>query len=74
MVFSGHTHKGQIFPFHIFTKLFYRYFYGLYRINNSAFYVTSGSGSWGPPLRWLAPAEIPVITLTAARQAQITQK
>jgi len=74
MVFSGHTHKGQNFPFHIFTKLFYRYFYGLYSINNSAFYVTSGSGSWGPPLRWLAPAEIPVITLTAARQAQITQK
>lgn len=63
LVFSGHTHKGQLFPFHIFTKLFYRHFYGLYRINNSAFYVTSGSGTWGPPLRWLAPAEIPVITL-----------
>jgi len=64
LVFSGHTHKGQIFPFHIFTKLFYKYFYGLYRINESAFYVTSGSGTWGPPLRWLAPAEIPLITLT----------
>lgn len=63
LVFSGHTHKGQIFPFHIFTRLFYKYFYGLYRINNSVFYVTSGSGTWGPPLRWLAPAEIPVITL-----------
>ncbi len=63
MVFSGHTHKGQIFPFHIFTKLFYPYFYGLYRIAGSAFYVTSGSGTWGPPLRWLAPSEIPLITL-----------
>lgn len=67
MVFSGHTHKGQIFPFHIFTKLFYPYFYGLYRIGASAFYVTSGAGTWGPPLRWLAPAEIPLITLRAAK-------
>lgn len=67
LVFSGHTHRGQIFPFNIFTKLFYPYFYGLYRINNSVFYVTSGTGSWGPPLRWLAPAEIPLITLTAAK-------
>lgn len=63
LVFSGHTHKGQIFPFHIFTRLFYPYFYGLYRINNSAFYVTSGCGTWGPPLRWFAPAEIPLIIL-----------
>lgn len=60
---SGHTHRGQIFPFHFFTWLFYRYFYGLYNINNSYFYVTSGSGTWGPPLRWLAPAEIPLIKL-----------
>ena len=62
----GHTHKGQIFPFHFFTWLFYRYFYGLYRINNSVFYVTSGSGTWGPPLRWLAPAEIPLLILKNA--------
>ncbi len=63
LVLSGHTHKGQIFPFHIFTKLFYGYLYGLYRIGDSVFYVTSGAGTWGPSLRWLAPAEIPVITL-----------
>ncbi|MDA8243482.1 MAG: metallophosphoesterase [Elusimicrobia bacterium] len=63
MGFSGHTHRGQIFPFHIFTWLFYRDFYGLYRVGTSAFYVTSGAGTWGPPLRWLAPSEIPLITL-----------
>ena len=61
---SGHTHRGQIFPFHIFTGMFYKYFYGLYRIKNSVFYVTSGAGTWGPPMRWLAPSEIPIITLT----------
>lgn len=66
LVLSGHTHNGQIFPFTVFTKLFYPYIYGLYRINSSAFYVTSGTGSWGPPLRWLSPAEIPVLTLKNA--------
>ena len=64
LVLSGHTHRGQIFPFNIFTNLFYRYFYGLYRIKDSVFYVTSGEGTWGPPMRWLAPAEIPVLRLT----------
>jgi hypothetical protein len=67
LVLSGHTHKGQIFPFHFFTWLFYRHFYGLYRIKDSAFYVTSGTGTWGPPLRWLAPSEIPIITLKALK-------
>lgn len=66
LTLSGHTHRGQIFPFHIFTRLAYKYFYGLFRIKNSAFYVTSGAGVWGPPMRWFAPAEIPVITLKKA--------
>jgi hypothetical protein len=63
--FSGHTHKGQIFPFGVFTRAFYKYFYGLYRIKSSFFYVTSGCGTWGPPMRFLAPSEIPVITLVS---------
>lgn len=67
LVFSGHTHRGQIFPFHVFTKLFYPHFYGLEYLKNSAFYVTSGAGTWGPPLRWLARAEVPLITLTRAK-------
>lgn len=65
--FSGHTHRGQIFPFHFFTWLVYRHFYGLYRINSSIFYVTSGAGTWGPPLRWLSSTEIPVLTLINAK-------
>ncbi|OGR69148.1 MAG: hypothetical protein A2081_05185 [Elusimicrobia bacterium GWC2_61_19] len=63
LTLSGHTHRGQIFPFNAFTRLAYKYFYGLYRIKDSAFYVTSGVGTWGPPLRWLAPAEIPLLIL-----------
>ena len=62
--FCGHTHRGQIFPFHVFTRMGYKYFYGLYRIGDSFFYVTSGAGTWGPPMRLLAPPEIPLIILT----------
>ncbi len=62
--FSGHTHGGQIFPFHLFTRMVYKYFYGLYHIKDSFFYVTSGAGTWGPPMRLLAPAEIPLVVLT----------
>ena len=64
---AGHTHRGQIFPGHIFAKIFYKYFYGLYKINNSYLYVTSGAGSWGPKMRFLAPTEIPLITLSPVK-------
>jgi len=64
--FSGHTHGGQIFPFHLLTRMVYGHFYGLYRFGSSFFYVTSGEGCWGPPMRLFAPSEIPLVTLTRA--------
>ena len=66
---SGHTHRGQIFPFHLPTRIAYRYFYGHYSAGGAEFYVTSGTGSWGPRMRFLAPPEIPVITLRSAPAA-----
>jgi hypothetical protein len=61
---SGHTHKGQIFPFFIITRLFFNYYAGLYRISNDSYlYVSRGSGTWGPPIRFLAPPEITIIDL-----------
>lgn len=63
LMLSGHTHRGQIFPFRLFVRLFYRYVYGLYRRGGSFLYVTSGAGQWGPPMRLFAPAEIVRITL-----------
>lgn len=65
LMLSAHTHRGQIFPFHFFVRLFYKFFYGLYETNGSFLYVTSGAGSWGHPMRLLAPPEIPLITLRA---------
>ena len=59
---SGHTHKGQIFPFNLVVSLFYPYINGLYRVGrDSHLYVSRGTGTWGPPFRFLAPPEITVI-------------
>jgi predicted MPP superfamily phosphohydrolase len=62
---SGHTHKGQIFPFNLVTKLFYRTHTGLSKVNgNALLYVSRGSGTWGPPVRFLSPPEVTVIDIT----------
>ena len=59
---SGHTHKGQIFPFTLIVHIFYPYLDGLFNLgNNSYLYVSRGSGTWGPPIRFLTFPEITVI-------------
>jgi len=59
---SGHTHNGQIFPFKYLVNLSYRYMNGLYELGkNSLLYVSRGTGTWGPPIRFLSPPEITVI-------------
>lgn len=61
---SGHTHKGQIFPFNLITRLFFPTDAGLAHLpNNSYLYVSRGSGTWGPPIRFLSPPEVTVIEL-----------
>lgn len=65
---SGHTHGGQIFPFHILTKIHNKYLAGMYDMENDAkIYVTSGSGQWGPQMRFLAPSEITLINILPER-------
>jgi len=64
---SGHVHKGQIFPFNLLTHLFYPVRTGLALYpKNSALYVSRGTGTWGPPIRFLAPPEVTVIELIHA--------
>jgi predicted MPP superfamily phosphohydrolase len=61
---SGHTHNGQIFPFNLVTRLFYPLCSGRYELGeNSRLYVSRGSGTWGPPVRFLSPPEVTVIDL-----------
>ncbi len=64
---SGHVHDGQIFPFTIVTWLYYPVVSGLADVaDGSRLYVSRGSGTWGPPIRFLAPPEVTVIDLVHA--------
>lgn len=61
---SGHTHHGQIFPFYLITKLQYAIPSGTTPLRNgSLIHVSRGTGTWGPPIRFLAPPEITVIDI-----------
>ena len=61
---SGHVHKGQIFPFVFATKVFFPYVSGLHEFEHgSLMYVSRGSGTWGPPMRFLSPPEVTVIDI-----------
>ncbi|MEE2750395.1 MAG: metallophosphoesterase [Myxococcota bacterium] len=61
---SGHTHGGQIFPFHLLVPMQQPFRQGLHRVGGMQIYVSRGTGYWGPPIRLGAPAEISVLELT----------
>ncbi|MDH3269360.1 MAG: metallophosphoesterase [Ignavibacteria bacterium] len=56
--FSGHTHHGQIWPGNIITNIIYEVSWGYKKKGNSHYYVTSGAGTWGPPIRTGSKSEI----------------
>ena len=64
LVLAGHTHGGQIFPFHILIKQVNHYVAGQYRVNGTDLYVSRGAGTWGPQMRFLAPSDITLIHLS----------
>lgn len=52
LIFSGHTHAGQIFPFRMVVRMAYRYVSGRYDLGSGTdLIVNTGTGFWGPPLR-----------------------
>ena len=66
---SGHTHRGQIFPFNLVTMMVYPMQNGLYELGNgSKLYVSRGSGTWGPPMRFLSPPEVTIIEIKRKSQ------
>ncbi|MBN1302679.1 MAG: metallophosphoesterase [Melioribacteraceae bacterium] len=62
---SGHTHGGQFFPFSLITPALNNgYDKGLHREGSFSLFVSTGLGTWGPPVRTFIPPEIAVIHLT----------
>lgn len=75
---SGHTHGGQIWPFYWLTRMVYEYRPGLRALTpsprggeayaaegsrKSSVYVSNGTGTWGPPLRFFAPPEVTIFDI-----------
>ena len=58
MQLSGHTHHGQIWPANIITGIIYELSWGYKKKGGSQFYVTSGAGTWGPPVRTGSKSDI----------------
>lgn len=48
---SGHTHNGQLWPFNFLIKSIFELSWGYLQKGNTHFYVSSGYGTWGPPVR-----------------------
>ena len=63
MVLAGHTHGGQIFPFHLLVKQANQYLAGEYTVNNTKLIVSRGAGTWGPQMRLFAPSDIVIVNL-----------
>jgi predicted MPP superfamily phosphohydrolase len=65
---SGHTHWGQMFPFGLMARVLWSGFdRGLHSVDGLTLYVSSGTGTWGPPVRTASRSEVVAITLKRRR-------
>lgn len=60
---SGHTHGGQIWPFHYLVRLQQPTVAGYTKVGDVPVFTSRGAGFWGPPLRIGARAEVPILVL-----------
>jgi predicted MPP superfamily phosphohydrolase len=61
LTLSGHVHNGQIWPFNYIVRLFYSYLKGLHANGDALLNVSTGTGTWGPPMRLGSQSEIVVL-------------
>ncbi|MET7418719.1 metallophosphoesterase [Dactylosporangium sp. NPDC005555] len=62
---SGHTHGGQLWPFHYVTRMSQPLITGLGEVGGMPVYVTNGAGFWGPPVRVGAAPDVTLVELRA---------
>lgn len=63
LMLTGHTHRGQIFPFNLLVKRFFPLLHQLYQIDDMHLYVSPGTGTWGPVMRLGSKCEITLFKL-----------
>jgi len=60
---SGHTHNGQLWPFNMIVRSIFELSWGYLKKGETNFYVSSGYGTWGPPVRTGNRPEVVVFKL-----------
>jgi len=73
LMVSGHTHRGQLYPFYLLVRLTTEFMGGFYEEKGMTLAVSGGAGFWGPPMRVLAPADILVIDIIPTGKAPTAQ-
>jgi len=61
---SGHTHHGQLWPLNYLTSAIFTISRGYEKLKNTHIYVSSGIGTWGPPVRIGTRPEIVVLNIS----------
>ncbi len=61
--FSGHTHRGQVWPISWITDYLYECSFGEHQRGNTHYYISSGLGIWGGKFRIGTQSEYVVATL-----------
>ena len=67
LMISGHTHKGQVFPFSIITRLAFEFHGGLYKKDDIQVFVSSGVGGAVTRMRLGSFNEINLLKLVPDR-------
>ncbi len=68
LILCGHTHKGQVFPGSLITGAMYTVDYGHYQKDAGSPHVvvSSGVGTWGPPMRVGSDCEVVQVRLQSS--------
>lgn len=62
--FSGHTHRGQVWPLSWITDAMYEKAWGHHRRGHTQYYISSGLGIWGAKIRIGTRSEYLVLHIT----------
>ena len=69
--FSGHTHRGQVWPISWITDAIFEKSWGHHSRGNTKYYVSSGLGIWGPKIRVGTRSEYLVLHLKPAQDVSL---
>ncbi|HWQ47475.1 MAG TPA: metallophosphoesterase [Methanosarcina sp.] len=69
---SGHTHNGQFFPNNLIAKHIFENSWGYLRKGEYQIVVSSGFGTWGPPIRIGSNSEITDLTIYFENRCLLT--